>query len=131
MGRGSAAPSAPSTARSCGSAVPVERADLGQPHAVLGERAGLVRADDVDPGQALDRRQLLHQALALPEPDHADREGDAGEQDEALGHHRHERGDHAADRVVERRCLGGPELAQMISAAGRDHQVGDDPQDPG
>ena len=52
-------------ARRSSSVVAAERAHLGQPHAVLGERAGLVRAHDVDAGQALDRRQLLHQALPL------------------------------------------------------------------
>ena len=51
---------------------------------------GLVEAHDVDPGQPLDRGQLLHQHLAPGEGERRDPEGDAREQHEALGHHRHD-----------------------------------------
>ena len=76
----------------------VERAQLGDVHAALGEGAGLVEADHVDAGQALDGGQLLHQALLAAEPDDTDREGDGGEQDEALGDHRDDAADRAGDR---------------------------------
>jgi len=59
-----------------------QRADV---HTALGERAGLVQTDHIDPGQALDRGQFLDQALLAAEPDDADREGDGGEQDQASG----------------------------------------------
>ena len=67
----------------------------------LGERAGLVEAHDVDPGEALDRGQLLHQHLAAGERHRREHEGDAGEQHEALGHHRDHAGDGRAQRGVE------------------------------
>lgn len=79
----------------------VQRADLGDVHTALGEGAGLVQTDHVDPGQALDGRQLLHQALLAAEPDDADREGDRGEQDQALGDHRDDAADRAGHRLLE------------------------------
>ena len=59
LGRGSSAASGASASRDVG-LVAVERlSSSATPHAVLGERAGLVRAHHVDAGQALDRGQLL------------------------------------------------------------------------
>src|SRR5512132_3806439 len=51
------------------------------------DRARLVEADHVHPGQGLDRRQLADQHLAAAEADHPDGEGDAGQQDQPLGDH--------------------------------------------
>ena len=48
----------------------------------LGEGAGLVEADDVDPGEPLDGGQLLHQDPLAGQAHAADGEGDAGEQDQ-------------------------------------------------
>ena len=107
----------------------VETAHLGQAHPRLGEGPGLVRADDVDACQALDGRQLLDEALALPEPDDPDREGNRRHEHEAFGDHRDQRGDHArqalAPRLPEAEQLG-PDRQQ----ADRDEQPRDDEEDP-
>ena len=52
-------------------AVGVDRAARPASNAMIafGERAGLVEADDVDPGETLDRGQLLHEHLAARERD--------------------------------------------------------------
>ncbi len=55
------------------------------------ERAGLVEADDVDPGEPLDGRELLDEHLASGQRDRGDPEGDARQQHEALGHHADDR----------------------------------------
>ena len=78
----------------------------------LGERARLVEADDVDPGQPLDRGQLLHQHPAASQRHRGDAEGQAREQDQALGHHAHDAGDHRDERVA-RALLSSAELAQQ------------------
>ena len=76
--------------------------DPGDGQRSLGDRAGLVGAQHVDPSEHLDRRQFLHEATLFGEAHDADGEGDAGEEHESLGHH----ADEARD---ERRRRGGLE----------------------
>ena len=102
FGRGSAAAIAASAPRGAGLVAVASRTHFGKPHAVLGERAGLVGAHHVDAGEPLDGGQLLHQALRCAEPDHADREGDRRQQHQPLRHHRDQRGDHPGQRPRER-----------------------------
>lgn len=105
-----------------------ERFDLSQAHAVLGEGAGLVRAHHVDAGQALDRGQFLDQALAFAQTHHTDREGDRGHQHQALGNHRHQRGDHPGHGGSPR-FPAGDQLVVDAEQTGRNEQVGDEFQD--
>ena len=55
----------------------VERHQLGHLQVELGDRARLVGAHHVDPGQALDGGQFLHQHPAPAQAQHAGGEGDA------------------------------------------------------
>ena len=66
----------------------------------LGEGARLVETDDVDPGQALDRGQLLHEHVAAGERDRGDPEREARQQHQALGDHAHDAGDDADQRLL-------------------------------
>jgi hypothetical protein len=105
----------------------VQHVQFAELQAVLGERPGLVRTDHVHPGQTLDRGQFLHQHVLLPQPDHADGEGERGQQHEPLGHHRHQR---AGCR--ENAVLPGARLVPLHPDRGqahRDQQPGDQPQD--
>ena len=127
FGRGSSPASAASAFRTRVCVVAVERPQLGQAHAALGERAGLVEADRVDPGQALDRGQFLDQALR----------GRAGPRRPR----RRPRSAAPAPRAPSARCRrpsrvsAGPSRSSaddswlMISRAGRDHQPGDELED--
>lgn len=108
----------------------LERPQLGDVHAALGEGAGLVEADRVDPGQALDRGQLLDQALLAAQPDDADGEGDGGEQDQSLGDHGDDAADRAGDGVVEGVLLH-EQLADDQADRGRDHHPRDVLEDRG
>ena len=65
----------------------------------FGERPGLVEADDVDAGEALDRGQLLHEHVAAGQRDCRDREREARQQHQALGNHRHDTGDNPRHRL--------------------------------
>ena len=78
----------------------------------VGEGAGLVEAHDVDPGQALDRGQLLDEHLAAGQAQRGDEEGDAGEQHEPLGDHAHQRG-HGADDGVGGALVAPGQLADQ------------------
>ena len=71
----------------------MQQFDLVDDEPPFGERPGLVETDGVDPGQAFDGGQFLHQDVAAPQADHADGEGDRGQQDQSLGDHRHQAGD--------------------------------------
>ena len=95
---GSAAASAPSAAARRRPA-PSSGTQPVEPDVAVGEGAGLVQADDVDPGQALDGGQLLHQRSAGgPGPPSRPRTR-AGQQHQALGHHADERRDRARSRA--------------------------------
>jgi len=99
-----------------------------EPHPVLGERPGLVGADDVDPGQPLDRRKFLNQALPPAQPNHADRERYRCHQHQALRHHRNQCPDHPQYRLPPA-DVGEEELGVDGQQAGRHQQVGDELQD--
>ena len=108
------------------------RHERGHLHDGFGQRARLVQADDVDPGEPLDSRQFLHQDVVASQPHDAHCERDAGQQDEPLGHHGDEPGDRAADGL--RHPVGDPELVDEQADAHRDHEDrhhGDDPVDAG
>ena len=77
----------------------VEHQQLDDLHVILGQGARLVGTDDVDASEALDGRQLLHEAALAAETNHADGEGDARQEHEAFGDHRDDAGDGAADGV--------------------------------
>ncbi len=66
----------------------------------LGERARLVETDDVDPREALDRGELLHEHVAAGERDRGDPEREARQEHEAFGNHAHDAGDDADQRLV-------------------------------
>ena len=105
-----------------------ERFDTIECHAGFGEGARLVGADDIDAREALDRWQLVDEALTAPEADDADGERDGRQQHEALGHHRGQCGHHAEDGllpVVARE----QQLVDDRDEAGGDEQVGDDLED--
>jgi hypothetical protein len=104
-----------------------ERHHLGHLEVQLGQRAGLVGADDVDPGEALDGRQLLHQHVAATEAHDPRREGEAGQQHQALGDHRPDAGDGAADGGVQRRVRA--QLAEDQQRGGGHDQPRDQAQD--
>ncbi|SHP64192.1 Uncharacterised protein [Mycobacteroides abscessus subsp. abscessus] len=108
-------------------AVTVGEVHVCQAHPVLGEGPGLVGAHRIDPGQPLDSRQLLHQALAPPQPNHADRKGDRRHQHQALGHHRDERAHHAQHRFLPA-VIGGEQLGVNDQRARRQQQIGDELQ---
>ncbi len=59
--------------------------DLADCHLVLGERAGLVRADDGRRAERLDRGELADDGAALRHALHAEREGDGRDRREPLG----------------------------------------------
>ena len=85
-------------------------ADVLKPDHSLGERAGLVEQDDVDPGQSLDRRELLYEHVPARERDGGDAECQARQQNETFRHHGNDAGNDARDR----RPIGvlHPELAE-------------------
>ena len=97
-GCGSAETIAASTASTSSSGVDGKADHVDAGHLGLGERACLVDAEHVDPGQPLDGRQLLHEEPAAAEPDDPDGEGDARQEHEALGEHRDDPGDSAHHR---------------------------------
>ncbi len=75
-----------------------DRLDRRQADLAGGDRAGLVEAQGVDPGEQLDRGQLLGQRLAAGEGDHPGDEAEAREQHQAVGHH----GDRCGNGGLER-----------------------------
>ena len=101
--------------------------DAGHLQDALGEGAGLVDADDVDAGEHLHGRQLLHEGATPSQPDHADGEGHAGEQHQPLGDHRPDPGDRAAHAAGER--VGAAHLGDDQQDPRGDERPGADPQD--
>ena len=102
---------------------------LDQTHPRLGQSAGLVGADHTDSGQALDCREFVDQTVVSTKPHYADREGHAGQQDQALGHHGHECADHAQESRAPVSVLGAEGLVYDRQDSGWDQQEGDDLQD--
>ncbi|OIQ74835.1 hypothetical protein GALL_435080 [mine drainage metagenome] len=77
--------------------------DIFEPGLSLGQRAGLVEADHVDPGQRLGRREVLHQRPMAGQPDGAYRQGEAGQKHQPLRHHRDHAGGRKQQGVANRR----------------------------
>jgi hypothetical protein len=108
-------------------ATTVEHLEPVEADVALGQGAGLVETDDVDPGQALDRGELLHQHLAPGERDRGDPEREAGQQDETLGHHADHRRHERDQGVVE---VGLAQLAGEQHGRGREQGELDVAQQP-
>ncbi len=103
-----------------------ERDDLVEAEGAVGEGAGLVDADHVDPGQRLDRVQPLDERAA---PGHAaggDGEGDAREQHEALGDERDDARGGLGDRLADRGVVHVQ--GEDERPADRDHHEHQQPQ---
>jgi hypothetical protein len=105
-----------------------DRLGRHQAQAGPGQRAGLVDAQHVRPGQALDRGQLLHQHPAAGQAQRARRERDGGQQHQALRHHRHHAGGRSA-RGLAQRFVAAEELAGDQQQPGGDHHPGHQAQD--
>ena len=71
-------------------------------HAVLGERAGLVGADDVGRPEGLDRAQALDERSPARETTDADRQRERDRRQQTLRHVRDEQADREDDRVRDR-----------------------------
>jgi hypothetical protein len=106
-----------------------EGLEVADPHAVLGQRAGLVGAHDVDAGEALDGGQFVDQALASAQSHDADRERDRCHQHQTFGHHRDDCADHGQYRAAPA-GVGGEQLGVDGQQPGGHQQVGDELQDP-
>jgi hypothetical protein len=82
------------------------RPDLLHRHPVLGERAGLVGADDRRAAERLDGRQPAHDRVAAGHPADAEREGDREDDRQALGDRGHRERDghheHVGEALAER-----------------------------
>ena len=108
--------------------------EIGRPDEVdhaeraLGERAGLVEADQVDRGERLDRVQLLDERAPARHPRSRDREGEARQQDQPLRDERDNRGDRGRHGRVQRRMP----LPQRVSEdqAERHHHHDERGQEP-
>ena len=86
-----------------------------------GDGAGLVQAERVDSCQQLHRGQLAGQGLTTGQGDHADDEGEACQQDQAVGHHGHGGGHRAPQRLLPE-VLGDEEPEQQQACRrGDDH----------
>ncbi len=85
--------------------VPAERHDLVERERAVGQRAGLVDADHVDAGERLDGREPLDEGSTPGHACGADREGDGGEQHEALGHERDTAGRRGRHGFPDRRLV--------------------------
>ena len=113
----------------------VGRRPLGQRVGALGhdarpgEGAGLVEADHVHPGQALDGRELTDQHPPAGQSDGADGERDAGEQHQPLRDHGPDPGHAAPDGVGQVGVRQSSWLTMRI-AAGREQRPLDELQDP-
>ena len=86
-------------------------------HLVLGEGAGLVRADDRGAAEGFDRGQLPDEGVPLDHLLHAEREADRDDGRQALGH----RGDGEADRGHEHL-----EDVAALEHADEEHERADD-----
>ena len=76
-----------------GSPAPPSGSDLLHGERAVGERPGLVEADDVEAGERLDRGQALDERSAAADARGGHREDEARQQHEALGHERDDAGD--------------------------------------
>ncbi len=94
----------------------------------VGQRAGLVQAHDVDPGQPLDSGQLLHQGLPPGQRHGRDHEREARQQHQALGHHADERGHRAGDGVLPGLVVRAAELAPQQERTDDEHDERDPAQ---
>ena len=101
------APYQASTSLPAGGGIRRSGCDVVEDDVALGEGAGLVEADDVDAGQALDGGQFLHQHLSPGELHRADGEGDARHEHEPERDHRDDRRDRADGRIAPGAGLDG------------------------
>ena len=76
-----------------------------QRHLARGQGSGLVHAEDVYPGQALDAEELLHQGLPLAQLDHTRQQRHGGQKDQTLGDHADHRGHGLGNGLLDRSVL--------------------------
>ena len=114
--------------RGLGRRLSVERDQGVERDGAVGQGAGLVETDNVDPGQALDRGKLLHQHPAPGQGDRGHAEGDAGQQHQSLRDHADQRGDRPGQRLPRR--VVHVQLADHHERGHRDDRPGNVTQDP-
>ena len=105
-----------------------EMFDRRERERTLGEGAGLVEADGVHSGEALDRREFLGEDLLARQSGGAQREGDAREQHESFRDHGNETGHRTLNRLDE--TFMTRELRRDQDDGDRDHHPADDGDDP-
>ena len=108
----------PSSACTSRSSARDERHDLLDRERAVGERAGLVEADDVEAGERLDRLQPLHERAAAADARRGDREDEARQQHEALGDERDDAGDGGRDGLAGRHVVGAQRVQQQDARSG-------------
>ena len=106
------------------------RPDVGDAHAVLGQRAGLVGADHVGRAERLDRAQALDDRAAPHELAHPDRERERDDRQQSLGHVADEQADGEDDRVADRQAGAEHGERDERDADRRTAISGDEPSHP-
>jgi len=109
-----------------GAAVDVKGLD---PHAVLGQRAGLVRADVGDRAERLDRRQATDQRVGAHHLARAEGERDGHHRRQRLGNRRHGEADRGEEH--EQRLLATQQADDEQDQAERDHRERQPLAEPG
>ena len=74
--------------------------DVGKGDLAGGDRARLVKTKDIHPGQNFNSRQLARKGIAPREGDYPSHEGQARQQHQAIGDHRHSSRDRSLQRVL-------------------------------
>ena len=106
----------------------VQSLDLLDREATLGERAGLVDAEDVHARETLHRGELLREHATAGQADHAHGERDAREQDEPLRHHGDGAG-HGGRNGPAHALVRAQQLASEQQGRRRHDRVRDERQD--
>ena len=94
------------------------------PHVPLGEGAGLVQAQHIRVGQALQREQVLHQHPGFRQLGHTHRQADGDQQHQPLGEHAQQAGGGGGHRVKQRRLPQNIRLQEQEHAQRRDQKAG-------
>jgi hypothetical protein len=102
--------------------------DLLDRHAVLGQRAGLVGADDSSRAERFDRRQVPDEHMALGHALSGQHQGQRQRRQQTLRHHRDDDAD-GEDEILPERHADRPADGEE-SQTDRYHQIGDQPAQP-
>ena len=105
------------------------RPDANGTHPILGQRAGLVRADDGRGTERLDRGKPADESSTSCERRHADREREGDRRQEPLGDVGDDEPDREDERLVERQTGDEPGEGQERKAGDDGHER-DQPRDP-